>query len=193
MITELLDLAKIEAGRIDLNIDSMAIDEVCESLVSLMRPQADPKGVLLELSVARHLPTVKTDPGKFQQIIFNFLSNAIKFSPSDGRVVLGAEAVRASGDAEPSGVRVWVRDEGPGIPIEHQSAIFEKFRQLDATHTREHGGTGLGLAISTELAKLLQGQIDLESDVGRGSTFSLQIPLVLQERAEPLMPESAEA
>ncbi len=187
LITDLLDLAKIEAGRIDVHVEAMAVSDVCESLVSLIRPQADAKQLDIELQQEDDLPVIQTDPGKFQQILFNFLANAVKFTPQGGRITLGAEV---DGDAnEVSGVKVWVRDTGPGIPLEEHEAIFEKFRQVDASHTKRHGGTGLGLAISRELARLLQGRIELESDTGRGATFTLIVPLEMSETSEPLMPD----
>jgi signal transduction histidine kinase len=188
MITELLDLAKIEAGRIDLHISRMSVADVCEGLLALIRPQADRKQIDLSLSIARDLPVVQTDPGKFQQILFNLLSNAVKFTPAAGKIELGASHVTSPGTGEVIGVRVWVRDTGPGIPVEQHQQIFEKFRQLDSTHTKEHGGTGLGLAISKELARLLDSRIELDSDIGRGATFSLIIPLTLEEKSQPLMP-----
>jgi len=143
------------------------------------------------LNLTRGLPVVRTDPGKFQQIIFNFLSNAVKFTPEKGEIELGAAGVQGRDDSALTAVRVWVTDSGPGIPVEKHEEIFEKFRQLDSSHTKEHGGTGLGLAISRELARLLEGRIEVDSDVGRGATFTLQIPLDLAEKSEPLMPDLA--
>ncbi len=184
LITELLDLAKIEAGRVELHVDSMPVDEACENLLGLMRPQADRKQIELVLKLEKSLPVVRTDPGKFRQILFNFLSNAIKFTPEGGRVELGAAR------DDDRGVRIWVRDNGPGIPLEMHREVFEKFRQLDATHTREHGGAGLGLAISQELAKLLRGAIELDSDTGRGCLFTLWVPMDLEEPVDALMPDA---
>lgn len=193
LINDLLDLAKIEAGRIDLHLDRMSVSDTCEVLLNLIRPQADRAGVTLALNAVRGLPVIQTDPGKFQQILFNFLSNAVKFTPEGGRVELGAAPEfpqNAGVHPEPTAVRVWVKDTGPGIPVEKHQEVFEKFRQLDSSHTRQHGGTGLGLAISKELARLLQGRIELDSDVGRGATFTLILPLSLEtQRSEPLMPE----
>jgi len=187
MINELLDLAKIEAGRIDLHVESMSVSDACEGLINLIRPQAEARQQTLALNVEREIPLVKTDPGKFQQVLFNFLSNAVKFTPEGGRIELGAEAER-DGDGRPVNVRVWVSDTGPGIPLEAQELVFEKFRQLDETHTKLHAGTGLGLAISRELARVLEGRIELDSDVGRGATFTLVIPLVLESKSQALMP-----
>lgn len=190
LITELLDLAKIEAGRIDLHIDQVSIPDLCESLVALMKPQADERNIKLKVDLEEDIPFVITDTLKFRQILFNFLSNAVKFTPDGGTVEIGAELIRKEG--MPESVRVWVTDSGPGIAHENHERIFDKFTQLDSTHTREHSGTGLGLAISRELAFLLRGVVDLESDLGEGATFSITIPMILEEKSESLMPEVAD-
>lgn len=180
MINELLEMAKIEAGRIDVRVEQMNVVETCDGLLGLIRPQADRKRIRLTLESPPidgpgALPVVSTDPRKFQQVVFNFLSNAVKFTPEDGRITLRAERIRdAHGMAR---IRVSVLDTGPGIPDEFHEAIFEKFRQLDAGHTKQHGGTGLGLAIARELATILQGEIQLESAPGSGSMFSLIVPV----------------
>src|SRR5690606_297155 len=150
-------------------------------LVGLIRPQADRRGVRLALegpTADNPLPLIRTDPRKFQQIVFNFLSNAVKFTPEGGQITVRAEKIRDL-DARPR-IRVSVLDTGPGIPEEHQDAIFEKFRQLDSGHTKSHGGTGLGLAIAKELASILQGEIQLVSAPGSGSMFSLIVPVTLE-------------
>ena len=190
MINELLDLAKIEAGRVDLHVEPMVVGDVCEALINLIRPQSEPKKIELRLQVDKSVPIVQTDAGKFQQVIFNFLSNAVKFTPTEGRVELIAQVERDDA-GEPSAVRISVRDNGPGIAVENHEIIFEKFRQLDEAHTKLHGGTGLGLAISKELARLLDGRIELESDLGKGATFTLVLQLALEEKSKPLMPQSA--
>lgn len=186
MISDLLDLAKIEAGRVDVNVERIDVLDTCEALLNLIRPQADRQAIGLRFEVARDLPAVYTDPGKFQQVIFNFLSNAVKFTPSGGEVEIGAVAELE--DGEVVGVRTWVRDTGPGIPFEMHETVFEKFRQLESSHLKHHSGTGLGLAISRELARMLEGRIELDSDQGRGATFSLIIPLSLESRTEQLTP-----
>jgi two-component system, NarL family, sensor histidine kinase BarA len=112
-----------------------------------------------------------SDAGKLKQILYNLLSNAIKFTPEGGRVALSTTPVG------PENVRLTVADTGPGIPGEYLGVIFEKFRQIDQSKTREHSGTGLGLAISRELATILGGSISAESEVGRGSTFSVILPV----------------
>jgi len=185
MIEDLLAMARLEAGRVDLNVDRLSLREATEALAGLIHPLADRRGIEVRVEAAPDLPVIETDPRKFQQIVFNFLSNAVKFiEPEErtgrkGRVTLRAERLPPGPDSETDRVRVSVIDNGPGIPPEEQETIFEKFRQLDAAHTREHSGTGLGLAIARELASLIQGQIQLVSEPGRGSMFSLIVPVSL--------------
>ncbi len=188
MINELLQMAKIEAGRVELSIGPTDVPELLEGLQAIMRPQAQRKEIAIEASVEDGLPSVETDPGKLQQILYNFLSNAIKFSPAGTRVRVTAE--RMVRQERSVGVRVWVIDEGPGIPEDMQDTVFEKFRQVDASHTREHSGTGLGLAICKELADRLGGSVGLQSARGSGARFFVELPLVFRERAlEALMPD----
>ena len=193
LINDLLDLAKIEAGRIDLRVGPLSPLDTIEGLVNLIRPQTDKKQIDLQVKCPRSLPLLQTDASKFQQILFNFLANAAKFTPEKGQVTIAAKLI---GPGEPDGeqrLKVSVSDTGPGIPPEEHEKVFEKFTQLDSTVTREHAGTGLGLTISRELANLLQGEIELESQPGQGATFSLIIPLVLKSRSVPLMPDLTDA
>ena len=189
LINDLLDLAKIEAGRVDIRAGAMSIADTAEALLNLIRPQAEKNGITLKLHIDPGLPIVYTDSGKFHQIIFNFLSNAVKFTPAGGTVTLAASLEPAPPNADPTHARLVtsVIDTGPGIPREHHDRIFEKFTQLDSTVTKTHGGTGLGLTISRDLAALLQGRITLVSEVGHGATFSLIIPITLESRSTQLL------
>ena len=180
MISELLEMAKIEAGRIELSISPVPVSELLEGLRAIMRPQAERKSIEVELHVKGDLPLIETDPGKLQQILFNFLSNAVKFSPEGSVVIVSAEQVRRSDGSD--GIMFRVTDHGPGVPEDLQETIFEKFRQADASHTRSHGGTGLGLAICRELADLLGAEVSLSSQVGQGSTFIVEMPLTWREQ-----------
>jgi len=189
LINELLDLSKIEAGRMDVHARPMSVADTIEGLVNLIRPQADKKRITLVTTLEPNIPLVQTDAGKFQQILFNFLSNAVKFTPADGQVTVSAQMLPAAAPGRPTRLLTSVKDTGPGIPHDKQDLIFEKFTQLDSTVTKEHGGTGLGLTISRELAHLLQGQITLQSSPGQGATFSLTIPTLLESTSVPLMPE----
>lgn len=186
MINELLDLAKIEAGRMEVSIEPTSVSDLIEGLAGIMRPQAESNELTLNVEVASNIPMIETDPGKLQQILYNFLSNAIKFTPAGGRVTIGANRVTRQDNS--LGVRLSVADTGPGIPPDMQDLIFEKFRQIDSAHTREHPGTGLGLAICKELAQMLGAEVSFVSEQGRGATFYVDLPLTHQPREpEPLM------
>jgi signal transduction histidine kinase len=187
MINELLQMAKIEAGRVELTVAPTSTSDLVEGLMAVMRPQSEAKRIALETRVEEDLPAIETDAGKVQQILYNFLSNAIKFSPEGSTIVVFAgRSVR--GDGSP-GVRIGVIDEGPGIPEDMQDTIFEKFRQVDASHTRQHSGTGLGLAICRELAEILGATVGVVSKPGKGATFSLELPMVWRAKElPPLMP-----
>jgi len=183
MINELLEMARIEAGKVDLHVEKMSVAAACEGLVALIRPQADRKNIEIQLELPvgvaahREAPIIETDARKFQQIVFNFLSNAVKFTPEGGKVTLRAERLRGADDE--ARVRVSVLDTGPGIAPEDQDRVFEKFSRVETGHVREHTGTGLGLAISKELADLIQGSIQLVSEQGSGSMFSLIVPVAM--------------
>jgi len=189
LINDLLDLAKIEAGRLELRVGPVSIADTCEGLLTLIRPMAEARGVRLKLKVEPNLPMVETDAGRLQQIVFNFLSNAVKFSPNGGSVTLLASKVAGEEEGEPD-IRIAISDTGPGIAPEDHQRIFEKFTQLDASVTKEQGGTGLGLTISCDLAELLQGTIEVESTPGKGATFSLTIPRSIKAKTVPLMPDA---
>ncbi len=185
MINELLDMAKIEAGRMSVAIVPASVGDVLEGLETIMRPQAMARKLQLDVSVEASLPSVETDPGKLQQILYNFLSNAIKFSPEGGTIRIEAQTW---GGAHAGSVRISVTDQGPGVPYDLQETIFEKFRQVDASHTKTHGGTGLGLAICRELAEMLGATVGLLSEPQRGSTFFVEVPLLFRQRErKPLL------
>jgi two-component system sensor histidine kinase BarA len=186
MINELLDMAKIEAGRMEVNVEPTSVGDLIEGLVAIMRPQAQTKRIELETKVSRHVPMIETDPGKLQQILYNFLSNAVKFTPDEGTVTISAERVTTQDNT--MGVRISVADTGPGIPEDMQDVIFEKFRQIDASHTRAHAGTGLGLAICRELAEMLGASVSFTSEPQRGATFFVDLPINHQpDEPKPLM------
>jgi signal transduction histidine kinase len=187
MINELLDMAKIEAGRMEVNLEPTSISDVLEGLSGIMRPQAKSKKITLTLAMASTMPTVLTDPGKLQQILYNFLSNAIKFTPQDSEVIIRSQLLHAN--TQQQSVKLSIQDNGPGIPEDMLDMVFEKFRQVDATHTREHAGTGLGLAICRELSELLHGSLSVQSAPGEGATFAVELPITFaSETPEPLMP-----
>lgn len=171
LINELLDLAKIEAGRMEVRPEPLSLGSLFEGLASVLKPLTEKKALSIVTRVSNDVPIIQTDGPKLQQILYNFLSNAIKFSPHGASIDLSAEREGLLS------VRISVRDRGPGVAAEMQQVIFEKFRQLDGSHTREHGGTGLGLAIARELAQLLGGSVGVHSEAGEGATFYLLLPL----------------
>ncbi|MDG2422633.1 MAG: HAMP domain-containing sensor histidine kinase [Phycisphaerales bacterium] len=183
MINELLDMAKIEAGRMEVNVEPTSLGDVIELLMRAMSPQAEARGIKLVSDLQKDLPVVETDPGKVQQILYNLLSNAVKFSPDNGTIRITAATGRSEKNTGSSeGVIVSVADEGPGIPADMHDIIFEKFRQVDASHTRTHMGTGLGLAICRDLADMLHGELWLKSIEGKGATFFLSLDVLYRNK-----------
>jgi signal transduction histidine kinase len=178
MINDLLQLAKAEAGRLELRVEKGSISQILETLVSSFSLQTEEKRIRVHLTVDPAVPVLATDIGKVQQILYNLFSNAVKFTPEKGRIDLDACMV------DEKTVKVSVRDNGCGISKADQETIFEKFRQVDGSITRQSPGTGLGLAISKELADMLAGSIGLESTPGEGSVFWLQLPVQLESGQE---------
>jgi two-component system sensor histidine kinase BarA len=170
LINDLLDLAKIEAGRMEVRSEPVSLNDLFEGLTNVLNSVTEPKSLTLESRVSADVPILETDPPKLQQVLYNFLSNAFKFSPPGSVVRMSAEP-----DADGT-VRIEVSDQGPGIDPSQQSLIFEKFRQIDGSVTRQHSGTGLGLAISKELTSLLGGTIGVRSSPGEGATFWIRLP-----------------
>ncbi len=180
LINDLLDLAKIEAGKMEVRSEPLSLPDLFEGLVSIIKPLTERREISVTATVDRDVPILQSDPPKLQQVLYNFLSNAIKFSPQAGRIDIRAE--RVGNDH----VKIAVIDQGPGIPPDKQLIIFEKFRQIDASVTREHSGTGLGLSISKELVQLLGGSIGVQSQLGQGATFWIILPLRTQPGPQPL-------
>jgi len=168
LINGLLDLSKIEAGRMELNVEEVDIRPIVEDVVALVRPQSDAKELEVRTSLPTDLPPILADRARFRQVLVNLMSNAVKFTDK------GSVIVRAtSGDGW---VTVSVADSGIGISVEAQAYIFDEFRQADASTTRRYGGTGLGLAISKRLVALHGGRIWVESGESGGSVFSFTMP-----------------
>lgn len=176
LINDILDLAKIEAGRMQVSVSTFEVVDACEGVLTMFRPMAEKKNINLRGGFAPGLPRVRQDMMKVQQILNNLISNAIKFTPEGGSVVLKA-------DVEGPHVVLTVQDTGVGIAPEEQELVFEKFRQAGTVMTREHGGTGLGLSIVRELSKLLGGEVTLTSELGRGSTFVVRLPTALSDQS----------
>jgi len=171
LVNDLLDIAKVEAGKVKIRVKTFSVGELFSALKGMLKPLlADNTSLDLVFEDASHLPPLRTDEGKVSQILRNFISNAIKFTPQ-GEVRISA---RQQGD----NIVFAVRDTGIGIAPEHHETIFEEFTQVESPLQALHRGTGLGLPLCRSLARLLGGGVGLESEPGRGSTFSAEIPII---------------
>lgn len=185
LIDNILDLSKIEARQFDVHCEDVDLRVLLEDLRELMQPQFDQKEVRLAVAMEEDAPAViRTDPDKMRQILKNFVANALKFTET-GEVRVSGRAAQA-----PFALELAVSDTGIGIPEEKQAHIFDAFRQADGSTSRRYGGTGLGLTISRQLAQLLQGDIHLQSESGKGATFSLLLPASCDQEQAPVKAES---
>ncbi|MCP4701251.1 MAG: response regulator, partial [Gammaproteobacteria bacterium] len=187
LINEILDLSKVEAGKIIVNSAEIPIAELTGSLMHKFRPVAEEKSLAFTINAAENLPqTLHTDGQRLKQVINNLLSNAFKFTEKGG-ITLAIERPAANEDLSRSGldpaksIAVSVIDSGIGIPADKQKVIFEAFQQADGATSRRYGGTGLGLSISRQLVQLMGGEIKLHSEKGKGSRFTAYLP----ERLKP--------
>ncbi|CAN7744014.1 HAMP domain-containing protein [Mesorhizobium amorphae] len=181
LINDILDLSKIESGTVSIDINDMPVAHLRQHMERTFRQLAADKGLGFTINVDPALPeTVRTDEKRLQQIVLNLLSNAFKFT-SAGEVSMNfrvEKTGRRNGAKQPTkALAIAVTDTGIGIPEDKQKLIFEAFQQADGTTSRKYGGTGLGLSISREIARLLGGELRVESTPGKGSTFTLVIPL----------------
>jgi PAS domain S-box-containing protein len=189
ILSDILDIAKIEAGKMVLESIPTDLREVVEDIVKLFLPHARQKELSLRAQVGEDLPpTVLADPVRLRQILANLVNNAIKFT-EQGEVVVQAELLQH--EEERVWVRLSVQDTGIGIPPERLHTIFEAFTQADSSTTRRYGGTGLGLTICKRLAELMGGHIHVRSEIGKGSTFWVDLPLPLAHTATK--PDHAES
>src|ERR671930_1550027 len=194
LINDILDLSKVEAGRMDVHVGDVKLADVREFVERSFRPIADDKQLDFEIEVhgANVPPTIETDEQRLQQVLKNLLSNAFKFTEQGGvklriSVAEGRQFASEALSRAETVIQFAVQDTGSGIPHDKLRLIFEAFQQADGTTSRRYGGTGLGLSISREIARLLGGEIRVVSMPGRGSTFTLFLPSKFQglERIEP--------
>jgi signal transduction histidine kinase len=170
LINDILDLSKVEAGRMELDLSIFSLREIVDSGVMMVRERAARGGVTLEGSVAGDVEEIEADQRKVKQVLFNLLTNAVKFTPSGGRVDVTAS--RLNGE-----VRISVKDTGIGIAPEDQERVFEEFQQVSAGRRVAAEGTGLGLALARRFVELHGGRLWVESTPGAGSTFTFSLPV----------------
>jgi signal transduction histidine kinase/CheY-like chemotaxis protein len=178
LINDVLDMSKIEAGKMQLEVGDVDLRDHCTKLIKIWGPRAAERGLSLTLEVDPALPAfVRTDGLRLTQILFNLVSNAVKFTAEGGIDIRVAAVVGTDADADAPRLSFAVRDTGPGMTPEVMQRLFRSFEQADASAARKFGGTGLGLAISRRLAELMGGALTVESVFGQGSTFRLELPL----------------
>jgi signal transduction histidine kinase len=176
LINDVLDLSKIEAGQLVLELTDYSIEDIVQTVRSTLEPLAADKKLALKPELAPDLPPGHGDGRRLTQVLINLVGNAIKFTDV-GEVVIKAEANNGS-------FLVCVRDTGPGISAADQSKLFQEFQQADNAITRKKGGTGLGLAISKRIIEMHGGKIWVESHVGQGSTFAFTLPVRVERQVE---------
>jgi signal transduction histidine kinase len=175
IINDILDLSKIEAGKMEIYAEKFAVRPVIESVCTVMRGMGRTKMPTFVIETDPALPPIETDLAKFKQILYNLLSNAMKFAPPDAPISISAMHVGET--PEDGTITISVRDEGIGIDPRNHDVIFEEFRQIDGTARREFGGTGLGLALVKKFVQLQGGWVRVDSAPGKGSTFSFTLPV----------------
>jgi PAS domain S-box-containing protein len=174
LINDILDLSKVEAGKVELQPEPFALPEALAGILTDIRPQAKAKGVELQLEMDNAPSLLTADPVRFKQILLNLLSNAVKFTPDGGKVTVSARP------PQDGFVEIAVTDTGIGIKTEDTPRLFQPFTQLEAASTKQYQGTGLGLALTKKLVELHGGTIAVSSEgVGKGTTFSVRLPLAL--------------
>ncbi len=170
LINDILDLSKIEAGRMDVSLKAVRVESVVGEVVDMLKPQADEKGIRLVIEAPAKTPVIKADIEKLKRVLINLVGNAIKFTNR------GHVKVRLLVNQHQQ-IQIEVRDTGIGIPKDKLEIIFQPFRQVDSSTTREYGGTGLGLTITRSITELMQGSIAVSSELGRGTTFTVTLPI----------------
>ena len=184
LINDILDLTKVEAGKMDIHPESFALTGLIEDLRGVFRPLTGEKQLRFSITTAAGVPAeMVTDQQRLRQILYNLLSNAVKFTDA-GDVKLRIDAPLPPPGASPT-VVFSVTDTGIGIGSENLTSIFSAFQQADGTTSRRYGGTGLGLAICREVAAQLGGEVTVQSEFGVGSTFSLHLPIAVQGLTSP--------
>ena len=176
LISSILDISQIEAGRVRLNFEPSDIIEVVQSSVSSVKPQAQKKGITLDVQLPKEPVNAACDRDRLRQVVVNLLANAVKFTPTNGKITVILTPVAAQDDLGKKGYRISVEDSGIGIPKDQQEKIFQSFYQVDSSSTREFGGAGLGLAIVKSFVEGHGGVVKVVSAPGQGARFIAVLP-----------------
>jgi len=176
LISSILDISQIEAGRVRLNFEPSDIIEVVQSSVSSVKPQAQKKGITLDVQLPKEPVNAACDRDRLRQVVVNLLANAVKFTPTNGKITVILTPVSAQDDLGKKGYRISVEDSGIGIPKDQQEKIFQSFYQVDSSSTREFGGAGLGLAIVKSFVEGHGGVVKVVSAPGQGARFIAVLP-----------------
>jgi two-component sensor histidine kinase len=180
LLNNLLDLSRIESGKVLLNFEEIGLRDTIEFTLSSFKPQADTRSIKLRMDVPAEIPSVYADHEKLEQILTNLIGNAIKFTPEGGEISVSARPFHENKNM----VAVSVKDSGVGIPEDELEKVFEKFHQVEGSLTRTVAGTGLGLAITKGLVEVSHGSIWVESEIGKGSTFTFTLPISEGEKRD---------
>jgi CheY-like chemotaxis protein len=181
LINDILDVAKIESGQIELDYSPTAIAPLCQSSLAFIKQQALKKRIQLEIKLQPHLPDLFVDERRIRQVLINLLNNALKFTPEGGKITLEVSQTAAGSEelAESKFLRIAVMDTGIGISAENIKKLFQPFIQIDSALNRQYTGTGLGLALVKRIVELHGGNVELTSEVGIGSCFAIELPFTL--------------
>ena len=183
LVNDILDFARIEAGRLELETDPVDVERVVQGVAELLSPKAHEKGLEIAWAVDGDVPQVLADEGRLRQILFNLAGNAVKFTDTGG-VLITVEAAGAGESPKRTTLRFLVRDTGPGVPESARERIFEEFGHADRAHAVRYGGAGLGLAVVKRLVEAMDGQLLLDSTLGEGSVFGFEADFEVTAPAE---------
>lgn len=175
LINDILDLSKIEAGKMELHLETFQLDTIIDFVKKTVSPLVEKKGQALKVEISKGIPDIYADPGKIRQLLLNLVGNAVKFTPEGGTITVGA-------GFKDNCFALSVTDTGIGIKPEDRDRIFQEFQQAEGSTSREFGGTGLGLTLTKKLTEMHGGKIEVESEVGKGSKFTAYIPFRLESR-----------
>jgi signal transduction histidine kinase len=187
LISSILDISQIEAGKVRLNFEPMDAIELVTGSLSSLRPQVQKKGVALDARLPQRMAPVAGDRDRLRQVLVNLLTNAVKFTPKGGRVLVTLTEVQHQPDLNAPGYRILVEDTGVGIPADQFDKIFTSFYQVDSSSTREYGGAGLGLAIVKSFVEGHGGVVRVASELGHGSRFTLILPVTPSTQPQALI------